>query len=168
MTNNPKRILSINPGSRYLGIAVFQDLELIEWGIRSVNGKCQKEKREAAKGIISDLILRYQPNVLALKKLHPSRSSPNLDNLVCELRKLGRKKSLRIFEYPLEKIETSFSGAGKINKRQMAELIIREYPFLSNEFRRENTNLNPYHIRMFEAVALGLVYLHHIDKSMNH
>lgn len=165
MTNNPRKILSINPGSRYLGIAVFQDLELIEWGIRSINGRDKKAKREAAKGIISDLIYQYEPNILALKKLHPSRSSSNLDNLVCELRGLARRNSIRIFEYPLEKIEASFSGAGKINKRQMAEIIIGEYPFLSNELQREKNNLNPYHIRMFEAVALGLVCLHQIDQN---
>ena len=48
----------------------------------------------------------------------------------------------------------------------LAKIIVRLFPFLSLEFEKEKSNLNPYHIRMFEAVALGLVCLNRTEKLL--
>ncbi|MEM2146702.1 MAG: hypothetical protein QW279_15170, partial [Candidatus Jordarchaeaceae archaeon] len=52
----------------------------------------------------------------------------------------------------------------KINKKQMAELVASEYPFLFHLFEKEKKNKNPYAIRMFEAIALGLRYFYQLNK----
>jgi len=166
MEKNPINILAVNPGSRYLGFAVFQGTELIDWGIKNIRGDRLKNKIAMVQKALSDLIDRYAPDSLMIKKLHSSRTSSGLNKLVDEIKKLGRQKKLKIHQYTIEDIESSFSGDdGKINKTQMAELVVQQYPFLFNELEKETANFNPYHIRMFEAVALGLVCFHRIKNK---
>ena len=164
MTKRPLRIIGINPGSKYLGIGVFQGSDLRYWGIKTLRGKWSNEKIEKAKEILSDLIDRYDLNVLAIKKLHPSRSSKSLNRFAAKIKEFLKAKGLRIYEYPVNDLERFFSPEEKINKKQMAELVASEYPFLFQVLEKEKKNKNPYSIRMFEAIALGIRCFHKLDK----
>ncbi len=48
-------------------------------------------------------------------------------------------------------------------RRELVEKVTEEYPFLSHELSKERANMNPYYIRMFEAVALGSICFSHPD-----
>jgi Holliday junction resolvasome RuvABC endonuclease subunit len=163
MVKKPLTILGINPGSKYLGIAVFQESDLRYWAIKVLKGVWSKGKIKKAKAILSDLIDRYDVNVLAIKKLHPSRSSKNLDRLATIIKEFSKRKGLKVYQYSLKDVKDFFSLGTKINKRQMAELIVTQYPFLGHPFEKEKRNRNPYFIRMFEAIALGFVCFRQLD-----
>jgi len=109
MSKKPLKIIGINPGSKYLGIAIFQGSDLRYWGIKVLKGKWSKEKIEKAKEIISDLIVRYDLNVLAIKRLHPSRSSKNLNRLVAKIKEFSKRKGLRVYQYSMKDLEKFFS-----------------------------------------------------------
>jgi Holliday junction resolvasome RuvABC endonuclease subunit len=158
------RIIGINPGTRYIGVAVFQGSELLDWGVKSVGGRWSVEKMKKARMILSDLLQRYEPDVIAIKELHPSRSSRNLNHLVKEMKELARRRGLRIYQYPIKEMERFFHS-GKMSKRKLAESVASQHPVLAHELNREKTINNPYYIRMFEAVALGSVCLHQLDGS---
>ena len=68
MDKKPLKILGLNPGTRYLGMAVFQGPELRDWGVKTFKGQWSKEKLKKIKEIVSDLISRYDLNTLAIKK----------------------------------------------------------------------------------------------------
>ena len=110
------------------------------------------------------MIHQYKPDVIAIKSSHPSRTSPNLNRLVSEIKDIARGEELKIYEYPIRELK-GFFNPGKLNKRQLAELVALEYPFLSYELNRDKSNGNPYYIRMFEAVALGLACFHQLDRN---
>lgn len=164
MLKKPLKILAINPGSRYMGIAFFQGPELRDWGIRVVKGKWSREKMKKLRLIVSELIERYGPNALAIKKLHPSRRSVDLKRLVSRIKGLAKRRGLRVYQYSIGDLEAFLSPESRINKREMAEILASEYPVLFHELEREKDNRNPYHIRMFEAVALGSICFHHLDR----
>lgn len=164
MPKKPLRILGLNPGSKYLAIAVFQGSNPRYWAIKAFKGKWSKEKMEKIKLILADLILRYDLNILAIKRLHPSRSSKNLNGSVAKIKEFSKRKGLRVYEYPMKDLERFFSPGEKINKKQMAELVASEYPFLFQALEKERRNKNPYAIRMFEAIALGNRCFHQLDK----
>jgi Holliday junction resolvasome RuvABC endonuclease subunit len=164
MSKRPLKIIGINPGSKYLGIAVFHGSDLRYWAIKTLRGKWSKEKIGKSKEILSDIINRYELNVLAIKKLHPSRSSKNLNQLVTKTKEFSKRKDLRVYEYSMRDIEKFFFPEKKINKKQLAELIASEYPFLFQVLEKEKKNRNPYAIRMFEAIALGIRCFHQLDK----
>jgi Holliday junction resolvasome RuvABC endonuclease subunit len=165
MSKKPLKIIGINPGSKYLGIATFQGSDLRYWGIKVLKGKWSKGKMEKAKEIISDLIERYDPNILAIKKFHPSRSSKKLNQLVAKIKEFSKRNGLRVYEYSVKDLEKFFSPEEKINKRKIAELVASEYPFLFPMLEKEKRNKNLYAIRMFEAIALGIRCFNKLDKS---
>lgn len=164
MFKKPLTILGINPGSKYLGISVFQGPELRDWRIKSIKGKWSKEKMEKAKIIILNLIEQYKPDALTIKKLNPSRSSSDLNKLVTKIKALSEKKDLRVYEYSIKDLKDFFSQEAKINKKKMSEIIASKYPDLFHELNNEKNHKNPYHIRMFEAVALGSVCFYQLGK----
>jgi hypothetical protein len=43
-------------------------------------------------------------------------------------------------------------------------MITSEYPVLSYELEKEKAIINPYYVRMFEAVALGSICFSHLDR----
>lgn len=157
MDKKPLKILGLNPGTRYLGMAVFQGPEIRDWGVKTFKGKWSKDKLKKIKEIVSELISRYDLNTLAIKRVHPSRSSTNLNSLISELKNLARKKGLKICSYSLRELKDQFKEEAKINKRVLAEILAREYPALFRELQKEQENKNPYFSRLFEAVASGAV-----------
>jgi Holliday junction resolvasome RuvABC endonuclease subunit len=165
MQRKPLTILAINPGSRYLGIAVLQGEWLKDWRIKVLKGKWSKEKFDRAEEIIIKLIEHHKPAALAIKKLHPSRSSLNLSYLVERIKDLAHLKGLPIHQYSIQEIKDFFSPADKINKKGLAGIIAARLPDLFHDYQGEQRRKNPYLTRMFEAVAIGIVCFYEIDKK---
>lgn len=157
------KIIGVSPGTRYIGYAIFYGSELRDWGIKNIESKWSKEKMAKIMAFISDLIGQHNPNVLSVKALHPSRSSPNLNQFVCRIKEISKRKKLRMCQYPIKELETFFYQNGRINKSVLAEKVAEEYPVLSYELNREKTIRNPYYVRMFEAVALGSLCLYQLS-----
>ncbi len=155
MQKSSLSLLSINPGSRYFGIAVFIDSDLREWAVMSIGGNRIQEKVQKIKSILAYLIAQFNLNTVVLKKLHSSRTSRNLDCLVAEIKKAVREHGLGVDEYTYEEVKASFGGREKMNKRRLMEEMAKKYTFLSLELEREENHRSPYLIRMFEAIALG-------------
>lgn len=157
MLSNRITILGINPGTRYLGFSVLRGSVLADWGVCGVGNATSQNRSQNVKLLVSRLIAQYEPAVLTLKKLHPARRSATLRKLCFGIQKLATDKDIEIRKYSIQEMENFFSPESRINKRKMAELAAIRHPALCHELRKEQDNLNPYHIRMFEAVALSIV-----------
>jgi Holliday junction resolvasome RuvABC endonuclease subunit len=151
------KIIGVSPGTRYIGYAIFYGSELRDWGIKNIEGRWSKEKMAKIMSFISGLIVQHKPYVLAVKALHPSRSSPNLNQLVGKIKEISKRKRLRNHQHTIKEIESFFHPEVRINKRRLAEMVVSSYPILSHELSREKAIRNPYYVRMFEAVAIGAV-----------
>jgi len=165
MLKEPLRIIGINPGTRYLGLAVFQDRSLFDWRIKLLDGKWSKKKSDKVIDIISEYIGLYDLNTIALKKLHPSRSSKNLRLLVSKIKALAARKKIKVYQYSIKKLEKFFLTDERHNKKTLAEKMVSDYPCLIHELEKEKAHKNPYHLRMFEAVALGAACFHNLFKA---
>ena len=163
MPKNPPRILAVNPGSRYISIAVFRGPELLDWAVKVVSGRTPSGKLESVRAILRDCVDRYDPDVLSIKQLHRSRSSRRLNDLVKTIKQLCRRRGLKVYQYSIQDLEGVLCPAGRANKRKLAELLTTTYPALAHELQREKQHRNPYHIRMFEAVALGAACCQQIE-----
>jgi hypothetical protein len=75
--------------------------------------------------------------------------------LSLKVEELSRINRIRLIRYSIQEVEAFHSPERRINKTTLAELTCRKHPVLCHELQKEQNNLNPYHIRMFEAVALG-------------
>jgi hypothetical protein len=156
MQENQLNVLAINPGSRYLGIAVFVGDELRDWAVRQA-------KRERIREIISEYINQYGVHVVALKKFHPSRTSRELRTIISSSQGIAKKAGLAVREYSIGEVEAALLPEKKKNKRLLMEEVVARYPFLSNELQQEQKNKRPYLTRMFETVGIGSVCLSQLD-----
>lgn len=171
MANSPQTVLSINPGTRYLGVAVFHGNQLLDWRIKVLKGRWSELKLQKALSIVDAAIDRYRPDHLAIKKLHPNRSSESLNALVERVEKLANGNGIRLHRYSIKQVETFLCRERRKNKRNLAQAIAADYPELYSELNAEYPELhdpekkrkNPYHIRMFEAVALGAVCVNELN-----
>lgn len=160
-------MLAVNPGTRCLGIAVFRGHQLQDWRVKILKGKWSKEKLKKALTIISTWIERYRPDLVAMKRLHPSRSSRGLNSLHNQIQKLCLRKKLTLTQYTIKQLEVVFCQEQRRNKRNLAEAVTALYPELTCDLNTEKQRRNPYHMRMFEAVALGAAGVHKINNQRN-
>jgi hypothetical protein len=67
-------------------------------------------------------------------------------------------------------MKQALCGEAPANRRQLAETVTATYPVLAHAMQTEMNNRSPYHLRMFEAVALGIVcyeQLEALEKRQN-
>lgn len=157
MPKEPLRILAINPGSRYIGFAAFRGPELLDWGVRVNSAKTPRGKVRVAGQIIKEAVERFEADALVVKRLHPSRTSISLDRLTFSIKELSRRRKLSLHQYSIMELKNALCSEAKGNKRRLAAEVAAKYPILSRDFQKEMANRNPYYLRMFEAVALGIV-----------
>lgn len=161
MKHNRPTILTINPGTRYLGIAIFDGSDLIDWGVKVIDGRSASDKPLQAVGIVSSLIAQFQPDLIAMKQTHPSRTSPQLEGLCRNLKCLSEEHRIPFQTRSIEEIGAFFGDGAKTCSALVAEQVCSRYPALLRLWNRERASCNHYHSRMFEAVALGVMLLSH-------
>jgi len=164
MPIKPLKILGVNPGTRYLGYANLNNEELTDWGIKVVKGKWSRKKKEKVLEIIMKLIEYYEPNVVAIKKVHPSHGSRNLFRLTDDIVLIGKKKHLKIRYYSIRELKTFFCPGKKANRLILAQRLSSVYPALYHELKKETARERPYYLRMFEAVALGALCFYRVGR----
>jgi hypothetical protein len=153
------KIMAINPGARYLAIAIFDGIKLREWRIKSLQGTNAGNKSAKVTDILARFIERYQPVRLAIKRLHPSRTSASLNLMAADIRDYCQSQGLQVCSYSIGEMENILFRGDRTNKRELAKLLVAIYPELAPELKREESNRNAYFVRLFEAVALGHVCL---------
>jgi Holliday junction resolvasome RuvABC endonuclease subunit len=163
MNTRQIRILAINPGSRYLGIAVLDGSELYDWAVKVVGGEDLAGQKSRVRNLLSEQISRYKVNTLALKEVHPARSSYRLLEIISEVKILAGSQRLTLRTFSIRETERLLLGSGRASKRLLLQEIARRHPFLLPDIQREEENKNPYAIRMFEAVALGIACFNSFD-----
>jgi Holliday junction resolvasome RuvABC endonuclease subunit len=160
MHQKPPVILGLNPGTKYLGYAIFQETDLREWGVKTFPGKWSKKKQGKIQRIVSDLITRYQVTAISIKKLHLSRSSRRLNDLVACLIGDSERSKLKVYQYSIREIKAFYSSYTEEpikNKKDLSLAIATQHPILFTELEKERTHKNRYRSRMFEAVALASI-----------
>jgi hypothetical protein len=84
---------------------------------------------------------------------------------VTEIRRVITCHKLALREFSIDEVKKFLSPHAQINKQQMMEDVAAKFPFLYPDLERERKHRNPYLVRMFEAVALGLAALNETDSK---
>jgi hypothetical protein len=165
MLTNTHKILSVIPGTWYLGIAIFHDTELMDWRIKYMPGESVKKKMIQIKSLLSDYIDRHGITVLAVKKMHPSRTSETLSGLYEEIKKFGKSRKLITMDFTIEKIKQIVLQK-KGNKKLLMEELTVVYPALFYVMKRAKEHKSKYSMRAFEAIAQGVAALDHLESNL--
>jgi len=162
MSHNISKILALDPGTKYLGVAAFEGEYLLDWKIKSFRGKYDREKQKKILQAINHLVDEYSADILVLKKKR--YYSDNLNALIQEIQHCSRYKGLKLYRYSLKETEDFFISDGKKNTSNLATIMVAKYPELGFIFNKEQSNQREYYSRMFKTVALGVMCFYELEK----
>ena len=148
MPSKPSVILGISPGTRFMGYAVMSEGELIDWGIKSFNGKWSNSKGNKILETIQKMISAYQPSAVVVKVNQTPVTSKNLEMIYSEIKNYTKPNRLNLFFISIKDLKrTCFEVK---NKQEMVEYLRQRFPETDKNFQRNAAGPN---IRAFEAIA---------------
>lgn len=152
------RILAVDPGVRYLGVAVLDGEELVWYGVKTFpDGRTLPSMRSDIRAYLADLLRKFEPRALVIEEPFYTQSllSKSVRALTQEIKTWGKWKGLRVYAYLPTAVKAFFCRDGQ-TKQSLAEAMIAIYPFL----RRYLSHLawrQRYWLHVFDAIALGLM-----------
>jgi Holliday junction resolvasome RuvABC endonuclease subunit len=165
MHTDTSRILAINPGTRFLGVAVLQEEELLYYAVKTVKGaKTPLEVLQKIAVIIKQYIEDYQPSVLSIEQMLPTQKSASLLVVAAEeIKATAKAEGLAIFQCEPTAARQHICKIGKATKQRAARAIAEKYVELRRYLEGRTKWEALYYARMFDAIAVGLYC---VDKIM--
>ena len=126
-------ILGIDPGTTRIGYAVIEkkdsyNLNLLTCGCLESKNREQKDRLKEISDLISDLILKYRPEVLAIEKLFFTKNAKTA-LAVAEARGViinsANSLNLNIREFTPLEVKVAVAGYGKAEKEQVKKMACR-------------------------------------------
>jgi len=156
------RILAIDPGTRNIGYAVFENGHLKYFGVKTIPRKSQLiDILKDGKSIINGLLKDFRPRVLVVERTYfgNNKGSEILNRFFRAIKLIGRRKGLRVQSIPVNTVRKSVCGDGWGNKEKVMKTLSRAYPQLRPYSKSNREWKKDFHQNMFDAVALGLAQI---------
>jgi len=153
------KILAIDPGTKQIGVAVLDGEDLIFYAVKTVRDRstAQKILKQAAV-IIGELIVKFEPDCLAIEKMFIVQKSAALLSVVAEEIKFeARVFGLPIYEYAPTVVRKSVCGSGKATKQELAKVVSNRYPELARHLNARAKWEESYYANIYDAVGVALV-----------
>ncbi len=124
-------ILGIDPGTAKIGYALLNKkgntgVDLITYGCLELPNKNQVERLAEISRLISDLIARYKPEVLAIEKLFFTKNAKTAFS-VSEARGViinrANYLNLDVLEFTPLEVKVATTGYGKAEKKQVQKMV---------------------------------------------
>src|ERR1051326_3344252 len=156
----PTTVIAIAPGTRALGVAVFEDLHLIYYGIKEAGkhrvAHTPHSRARQAAATVDQLIHKYQPQMITIGRLSAIQHySPKLRTITQHLARLARHRRLIIREYDPALVRRSLYEEGRATRVTTTKQIATLYPELTRLACGVSVWQQIYYARMFTAVAAG-------------
>ncbi len=159
------RILAVDPGTRYMGVAVLVGDELVRADVESIRdaGMAAEDVARKAQAVLRNWLVRYPSDILAveLPEFAQSKASRQLRLLVRAVATAGKKAGLDVRIYLPTTVRRRVCPVGRPTRLAVARAIATErFPWLAPDYRKEAERSwwrKPYWLSMFDAIAVGLV-----------
>jgi Holliday junction resolvasome RuvABC endonuclease subunit len=162
MPNGNSSILSIDPGTRYMGYAGFIDGELADHGVKTIrqNGSL-KTMLNHIETIISRLIIEKKPRIVVIEKNNFSqiRQNVRLAIVTQRIKSIAKQYEIRFAELDSRSIRKLVCQNGNATKRELARTICTKYPDLKAYFASDRRWKEKYYQNIFDAIGCGMAYL---------
>jgi crossover junction endodeoxyribonuclease RuvC len=157
--NKSQKVLSIDPGTRHMGVAFFEGKELLYHGVKSItHKKLAEETLKEGKKVMLRMIHDFKPDVLVVEKTFFSnnRNSALLNVFADEIQAIGKRQGLTVHALAANTVRKQICGNGAANKDEVAKVVVSQYPELKPYLTSDRKWKETFHRNMFDAVALGI------------
>src|SRR5437016_1609546 len=127
--NTKPIILGLDPGTRFLGVAVIRGHELLDFGVHQLrNGERPYEVIGQARRIIFRLIEQHGPSVVAIEQPYriATERGAVLTTLARELHERAKELGLAVVELPPEAVREKITGNARATKYEVAQNLARD------------------------------------------
>ncbi len=156
------RILAIDPGAKYMGVALIDKGVLVYCGVREIKDRRSPgDNLRACRKVILRMIKDYRPEALAIEKTFfaKSRSSALLNVLFDEISSIGKRRGLEVIGLAPNTVKKAVCGNGHASKAEVAKVMVSEFPELKVYLSQDRKWKEAYHHNMFDAIAVGMTAL---------
>ncbi|MBI4032582.1 crossover junction endodeoxyribonuclease RuvC [Candidatus Berkelbacteria bacterium] len=153
-------ILAIDPGTRYVGIAVLDDKDLIYQGVKTLpRRQSPDDGLSQVQAFTLRLINDFRPGLLVIERafMVRSRTAGLLNVTVDEMRAIGVRHGLTVRILAPSTVRKRLCGNGRATKRDVARAVADRYPELKVYLGQNRKWKERFHGNMFDAIALALV-----------
>lgn len=160
-------ILGIDPGSKYMGVAVLRGRELLAGSVHTLrNGERPHDVIAQARRLILGYIAEFHPDIVAMEEplLRPTRRAALVSVIAQELRARSRELRIETRNIAPRTVRRLLVGNPYAKKLEVARFIVREhFPELRERLpkrpKRAAIGFSPrdkYWLHMFDGIAVGL------------
>ena len=148
------RALALDLHPRSFGYAVFENADLLDWGLR----KWPSRQLKTAGRKIRRLFDLWQPMRLLIREGAPRREYEMAQAV-------ARNEKMPVVDVRRAVVQDAFRSSNRLSRFDIAELISERYPELHSRLpaKRKLTENEPFQLRMFNAAAVGMAF-----RSMSH
>jgi len=170
-------ILGIDPGTKYLGIAVIRGSRLLSGGVHTLrNGHRPHDVIGQARSVVLRYIAKHTPAIVAIERplLLPSKRAALVSVITEELRGRSADLGIRVIEISARDARRVVAGDPYAKKLDVARFIARShFPELTGRLPRRPKNAvlgfndrDRYWLHMFDAIAVALAVESDIRKHV--
>ncbi len=148
------RTLALDLHPRSFGYAVFENTDLLDWGLR----KWPSGQLKTAGRKICRLFDLWQPMRLLIREGAPRREYEMAQSVALNAK-------VPVVDVRRAVVQDAFRSSKRLSRFDIAELISKRYPELQPRLpaKRKLTDNEPFQLRMFNAAAVGMAF-----RSMSH
>lgn len=161
MRKKQNSLLAIDPGTRHLGFASFEDRNLEDYGVKDVGYVAGAEDVFAAIATIMDrLMSQKRPQAVVLEKNNFSQIQQNirLTLAIGKIKQVARRHRIRVFELDPRTIRKVVCRNGNATKRELARTVSVRYPEMLAYLESNRRWRERYYQNAFDAIAVGLAF----------
>jgi Holliday junction resolvasome RuvABC endonuclease subunit len=162
------RILAIDPGTREMGVAVFENGRLLYSGVETFRRlPSPAERLKQARATLERLLADFRPAILTVEKtfIGKSRKAALLNVLVNQICALGWRNEIVVQTFAPNTVKKIVAGYGWARKEEVARAVARQFPKLTAFLPPDRNWKRRHQLNMFDAVALGIACLSSSPKS---
>jgi len=141
------QFLALDLHPRSFGFAVFENANLLHWGVR----RWKSGQQEIAAKKLCRLINLWTPSRILIGEGAPPRGRKTV---------LGsaRRHHIRVDTMARETVKSAFRSSRRLSRFDIARLVVERYPVLQLRLppNRPLGHAEPLRMRMFNAVAIGM------------
>lgn len=168
MRRNKNSLLAIDPGTREMGFAAFEDGELEDYGVKDIRYVAGADDIfQAVDIVITRLVRQKCPTILVLEKNNFSqiRQNVRLSLAIGKIKVVARRHKVRVIELDPRTIRKAVCQDGNATKRELARTVSVRYPEMRAYLESNRRWRERYYQNAFDAIACGLA-LYAMDRTL--
>ena len=161
MRKNKIKILAIDPGTKHMGFAAFEGIELVDYGVKTIRQGSETIILKHLEEIISRLIKEKKPDYFVLERNSFSQIKQNyrLTMAISKMKHIAKKRGVLVYEYDPRTIRKEICNDGNASKKRVAQTVVSSFDELNVYLQSNKVWVLRYYLNLLDAVAIGMTFI---------